>query len=126
VIFKAPRIHSVRKRFLWWPKRIALLEGEYRAEKGWSLQLFTPGFHSQGGYYSPPSTSKKRKGATAGGMVAMPVTWGREQIYDGWYWLEWVVEEYQDATDGPSSTRRPLRWHIVPPRKQWALFFEYF
>lgn len=113
---------AIRRRFLWLPKRISVIEGEYVPVKGATLIPFTPGFH----HGHPPSGyagSGKRKNLTIGGLVAAPVIWSTELIYDGWYWLEWIVEEYRVCEH--RSDEVTTKWVPVIPRKQWNIFFEY-
>ena len=125
MIFPKPKLGTARRRFLWWPRRIAVLAGEYRPCKNGGLVPFVPGFH-MGGHGYPPSR-QKNKSSPGGGLVWGPAEWRTYQVYDGWYWLEWVVEERVPANDIPyTRTSYATGWMVREPAKQWNLWHEYY
>lgn len=126
MIFRNPKLGKTRRRFLWWPRRICIIEGDYEPELGAILIPYTPGFHTThtgvpASYYGRSGTKKK---PTPGGTVLSPVKWVRHQRYDGWYWLEWVAEEFMHVEER-TSDKSKTAWVIFSPRRQWNIFYEY-
>jgi hypothetical protein len=130
VIFRKPKLHSVRRKFLWWPTRLCLTYNELRPEYGAELVPFVPGFHQS--YPGAYRSRNKQNAKQCGGMVMSPVSWQVFTQYDGWYWLEWIVVQRQvHSSTGPSvlgfspdGTR--TCWQVIQPTKQWNMWHEYF
>jgi hypothetical protein len=128
MILRKPPLNSIRRKFLWWPRKICLIYNELRPEHGATLQPFVPGFHQAypGAYVSRAQGNKNNTGQ-CGGSVMSPVNWRVFAEYDGWYWLEWIVQQRQVSSTGdPIGEGTVTKWRVIQPRKQWNLWHEYF
>jgi hypothetical protein len=129
--FKRPPLQTVRRRFLWWPKKVVYVEYGYHPIPGAEKVKFYPGWYDQGpGGFTVPSHSfaaanwppRNVKPEHCGGMV-VPVQHELKKTIDAWVWLEYVLEELQMTSLGDRSYSK---WWPTAHRKQWNLWHEYY
>lgn len=122
--FKKPPVGTIRKRFVWWPRR----RTEFFIkvfELGQPAVPYVPGILGGNGLMPPgsgQSTGRRKAGAPTGGGMVTP-SYRNQDVRSYWVWLEWVLEELTHTqVYGQAAV---FRWAPHTSQPQSCIWDEY-